>query len=372
MPKKNSDKDVSLIWLLLQGQLPPSVYSDTRFHHLTAAVQAVLLLMNKGESAPFEGRRVWALAKERFNATENLRDLIQAAHVLKPDRPLLEAVQQRLLYEKMLDLVTGQLESGAYNPQALLSLIDKQQSGSAVPLYKLSQPTAVERVQFVCRSGLASLDQIIGGFGEELVIVAAPPKQGKSNLFINLAARQPATIDVLYITVADYGAQDLNHLINVVRPGLFQKKENFFIVDYTSFAATLNDVERAVKMVHTGSPMLTIVDRAEKLHPMGKYDSEYRQHDEIFSGLRRIAKRYGTSLLTDSQYGSAGQDFTRRDGKISSEFLYGDRTMRQSIMDLFIGVRREEGGVTLFLEGRRQGRLPAHTFIACDELGVYK
>jgi hypothetical protein len=337
-------------------------------------VQAVLLFSNKGETAPFDAKRVWSIAREKYNAAESLQDTLKAAHSLRPDRPLLQAIQERLLYEKVLEGLTRQLESGTYNPDSIIKLLENQKNSTdSVPIHRLSLPSGAERLKFICRTGIREVDNIIGGVGSELVIVAAPPKNGKSNFFINLVARQPLVVDVIYISIADYGLDDLNHLINVASPGLAKKKSNLYIVDLTGYSSTLNDVESVIKRTKIeGVPLLTVVDRAEKMRPMGKYDNEYSQHDEIFTGLRRLAKRYDTAMFVDSQYGSAGMDFTRRNSRVSSEFLYGDRTVRQSIMDLFFGVRRNESSVTLFMEGRRQGRLPASVDIQCNELGVYK
>ena len=375
----NGNKDVSLLWLLLQGQLPPSMYSEARFHHLTPAVQSVLLLSERGESPPYDGRRVWSLAKERFNGADSLRESLQAATTLVPDRPLLKAVQERLLYEKTLDLVTRQLESGAYNPAAIVKLLEQHVDDDAIPIHRLALPSNDMQVRFICRTGIPHIDTVIGGVGKELIIIAAPPKNGKSNFFINLVARQPAAVDVLYITVQDYGREDLNRLINVARPGLATQKENLYIVDLTGYNATLNEVENVVKRIKSeGTPLLVVVDRAEKLRCLGKYDKESSMVDEIFSGLRRIASRYEAVVFTDSQLGFVGQDILLRDGAISSRHIYGDHTQRQSIMDIFIGVRRndlinpDDHSVTLFMEGRRQGKLPTSVTIPCNVLGVYQ
>ncbi len=373
------NKDVSLLWLLLQGQLPPSLFSEGRFHHLIPAVQAVIYFSERGETAPYDGRRVWSVARERFNAQESLKESLQAATVLQPDRPLLRAVQERLLYEKTLDLVTKQLESGAYNPSAIVNLLEKHADADAIPIHKLALPSSDPQVRFICRTGIPHIDTVIGGVGKELIIVAAPPKNGKSNFFINMVARQPPAVDVLYITVQDYSREDLNRLINVAKPGLAKVKENLYIVDLTGYSATLNEVENVVKRTKTeGVPLLTVVDRAEKLRCLGKYDNETRMYDEIFTGLRRVASRYETVVFTDSQLGYIGQDILLRDGAISSRHIYGDHTQRQAIMDIFIGVRRndllnpEDHSVTLFMEGRRQGKLPASVTIPCNQLGVYQ
>ena len=288
-------------------------------------------------------------------------------------------MQERLLYEKTLDLVTRQLESGAYNPAAIVKLLEQHVDDDAIPIHRLALPSNDMQVRFICRTGIPHIDTVIGGVGKELIIIAAPPKNGKSNFFINLVARQPAAVDVLYITVQDYGREDLNRLINVARPGLATQKENLYIVDLTGYNATLNEVENVVKRIKSeGTPLLVVVDRAEKLRCLGKYDKESSMVDEIFSGLRRIASRYEAVVFTDSQLGFVGQDILLRDGAISSRHIYGDHTQRQSIMDIFIGVRRndlinpDDHSVTLFMEGRRQGKLPASVTIPCNVLGVYQ
>lgn len=366
-------KDAPLLWLLLRGELSPSMFSEQRFFHLRPVVEAVIYLQSKGETAPFTPQRVWKIARERYNAADVLQEKLKEVHAMVPDRPWLKVIQDRLTYEKLLDVVANQLATGAYDHAAIVNLLDKNTNSTELPVLKLRKPARTTDLVYPVKSGLTQVDRVIGGFGNELVIVAAGQKQGKTNCLINIAARQPKETIVIYVTIEDYGFEEINTLLQTVQPGLFQEKDNLYIADWTGYSPTIYDVEKLVKNhAEPGIPMLVIVDRAEKCVPMGKYQTDSNVYNEVFSTLRRIAKRYQCVVLVDSQLGSMGYDDLNRSGVLSSRFIYNDHTVRQSLMDLFIGLRRNEKSVTLFLEGRRQGKLPAIVDIPTNELGVYQ
>lgn len=366
----DTSKDTSLLYLLIRGELPPSAFTENRFIHLRPAVAAVVYLQQLGQQAPHLASRVWQVAKEKYNGPEALKDKLQEVHDFKPDWPVLKTIRERLLLERLSDMTSRQVASGDYNPGELIALLEKSAGASDIPLQRLRKPNQRGEEKYAVKFGIPRLDSIVGGINNELVIVAAPPKNGKSNFFLNVAARQPVQTNVLYVTVEDYGFEEINDLLHVVNPKLFTSKENFHVADLTGVSATIYDIEALVKNISDGAPMLTIVDRAEKLYSSGKDDRSVFQ--EIFGGLRRIAKRYQTAVLTDSQYNANGQEATGEDGPIYSRHLYGDHTLRQSLMDMFVGIRRDEGSVALYLEGRRQGRLPADVSIPTSVLGVYQ
>lgn len=239
----------------------------------------------------------------------------------------------------------------------------------------LTPKTAAE--VYKVHTGIEAIDRLITGLGSELVIVSARPKSGKSTFLINLVCRQAIDTKVLYMTVADYGYDEICSIIQQINPATLGHN-NLFIVDFTRFAATVSDVEAAIKEVQ---PDLCIVDRAEKLSPIGGKKGARREErsevGEIFDVLRTFAKKYDCPVVVDAQYSGTGEEFARKYGRMTSEFMSEDRTKRQAVMDLWIGLRRQPEGdgwkVQLFLEGRRQGsRLPASVEIHTNSVGRYE
>lgn len=357
-----SSKDVLLLHMLLQGELPIQVFTEQRFLHLRPVVQAVAELLSRGESPPHNPKRVWDIASVQFNAPTSLEEKLKEARYVQPDPIIAQVLQKRLLWEKAGDIIAQQIGTGKYDQYAITQMFERTQTVNILPVRKLTRP-AVEVETYRVSSHIRPLDRIIGGFNNELVIVAAPPKQGKSTFFFNLTSRQPLSVTVLYITIADYGYDDINKLMNSIHPGMFLQDPLFFIADLTAYDATLYDVEQKIKECKPqkdDAPYIVVVDRAEKLKPMGRGIEGPALSEEIFSGLRRFAKRYNATIFTDSQIGMDGIEQIQDTQQVSSYYMYGDRTIRQSYMDIFIGVLRDENEVTLFLEGRRQEIGRAH------------
>lgn len=199
-----------------------------------------------------------------------------------------------------------------------------------------------------------------------------------SNFLVNITARQPADKKVLYITIADYGFSEIQYLLNVVDPKIKQRmKSNLRIADLNSMRVTINDIEQCIQ---EAEPVLTIVDRAEMMEPPRHFsDRTQREQGAIFSSLRQLAKRYNTCVIADAQYSSFGSERLRSANIpfMCSEFMSEDRTQRQAVMDLWFGLHRSVNAdgsseMWVFMEGRRQGRLPAIAKILTNELGVYQ
>lgn len=363
---------VEIAYLLARGEISPAICSDQRFMKILPIVNAVQHFYSAGEQPPFDITRIGKLAKRKFHANEEIEEILTAAELMKPDKTLLQAVQQGLLLDKMVEVVTRQKANGEWNPLAIEQLL-KYTSPTDDYMHDLSIPNQ-QMIDIIMRTTFPDVDKVIGGFGAELIIFSARPKNGKTTALLNLAARQPKDLRVLYVTVADYGAQEINYLLNMYNPQLLKTKTKgaFKICDYNMLRATVLDVERAIKQ---HEPTLCIVDRAEKLKPL-KAHSDRKRDDvgEIFDTLRNYAKRYNCAVVVDSQYSSAGAEHMR--GKhpwMSSEFMAEDRTNRQGTFDLWVGVMRnaEEGSVTWFMEGRRPGALPDVFRLKTDATGRY-
>jgi hypothetical protein len=172
---------IDYLLLLLRGDLPPSLFSDKQFVRLSPIVQAVLLLKEKGEEPPYDVERVRTIACKKFTANSGHEKLLDQVSEATPDRVVLEVVQQRLIMEKLVQEATAQLASGAYNPLRLEQYLSSAQSTVAPYVHSVQKPNeAVGMVEFLTRSGIMELDQVIGGFGAELWIVSARVKTGKA------------------------------------------------------------------------------------------------------------------------------------------------------------------------------------------------
>ena len=366
-----------VVHLLLTGQLAVSAVAGSRFGDLIPVVKAVRHMLGKGELFPLSPERVWDVAGMKYNAPSAIKDVLYDTLKVQ-DKVRLEVVQQRLTLESVAEVTSAMIQDGTYEPRKVLQLFDS--SIIDVTVRKVTK-MAREEMRMLCRTGLPEVDCIIGGLGAELCIVGARPKAGKSNFLLNVAARQPEAVTVLYVAVADYDYGDLCDLLNTIDPDVVDRG-NVHICDLTGRRATPIDVERAIKQT---KPKLTIIDRAEKMvvtSSREKENDQIRLIGELFDEIRRYAKRYGTAIICDSQYGAdddedeepkmdkQGRPLKLR--RMTASRLYGDKTMRAGTLDLFFGLRRTEGAVHLDIEGRRQGRLPASTRIEVDRLGVYQ
>ncbi len=368
-----SDDYNDYLHLLLRGDLPPAVFKDKRFIKIAPIVNAVEFIRGKGEEPPYQIDRVASIAEKKFNLTSQQQKLLDGFKQSKADKVVLEVVQQRLSMERLAEEATTQLASGTYNPLVIEQILDSSKSTNVPYIQPVYKPTNHTLVEIITRSGIRPIDKLIGGFGAELIIVSARVKTGKTRFLLNVAARQPPTVKMLYITVADYGARELNHILHVIDPKTHVvKAKSLFIADMTSFTATLVDVESAIKKYE---PTLCIIDRAEKLAPIRMLDKKRQEVGEIFEVLRQFAKRYECTVITDAQYSSEGAERQRQKQGMTSEFMAEDRTNRQAVMDLWFGLERlpfESGkyGWKVYIEGRRDEVLPACVEVVTDHRGV--
>ena len=363
----NDADSIELIYLLLHGQLPGQVLEGKAYTKLAPIVKSINFLKGKGESPPFINERVATIAHKKYNAGSAVLALMKEVTQYRPDKPVLETVQHRMLLQHIIELASKQATDGEYNPHQLLSVLNSSPSSQGI-VKAVSNPKG-PLVEIIAKTGIPKVDMIIGGIGAELCIVSARVKQGKSHFMMNICARQPKSTRVLYITVADYGYHEICWLLNSIKPNITEDKgDTLFIADLTSRSATLLDVESAIQEVE---PTLCIVDRAEKLMPLVKYKEkeERKIAGDIFLQLRQFAKRYNCAMIVDGQYSSAGAEYAREKQTMSSEYMSEDRTQRQAVMDLWIGLMRVDGGVQLFLEGRRPMKLPDTIFVATDNAG---
>lgn len=367
------------ITLLLKGDLPTFVFNEKRFIKLQPLLQALVFLKEKGREPPYLASDVSTIAAKKYNANDNLLRMIDEASTTKTNGIVLSAVKERMIVEKLLEDLTQQLATGTFSPSLIQRYLDRAGTDATPYVKGVEKPVGPTMVEFITRSGIRALDTIIGGFGAELWIVSARIKTGKSHFLLNIAARQPASIPVLYVTVADYGWHELNWILNTIDPTTYKaKKDSIKIADMTSFSASVHDVESAIKQYH---PRMCIVDRAEKLSPIRYHaDSKRQEVGEIYEFLRQAAKKHNCTMIADAQYSSEGAQYLRSSKVMTSEFMSEDKTQRQAVMDGWVGLQRlavdEDGGKVngwrAFLEGRRPGKLPDVVDIYTNELGVVK
>ena len=361
----------------MKGDLSPAHLADKRFIRLHPVVSAIVYLKEKGKEPPFNPVDVYKIAEKKFNANATTLGILEQVSELNVDSVVLDVVKEKLLMEKLFEDLSRQMSEGKFNPTQIEGYLDTAKQGATPYVYSLEKPTGPGMIEFITRSGIRALDNIIGGFGSELWIVSARVKTGKSHFLLNIAARQPQNIKVLYVTVADYGYHELNWILNTIDPKIHSiKQKSVRIADLTSFSASLFEVEKAIK---AHEPKLCIVDRAEKLRPSRNYGDQWRMGvGEIYETLRQYAKKYNCSMLVDAQYSSEGANYLRSNKGMSSEFMSEDKTQRQAVMDGWVGLQRimtdEDGhkanGWRLYLEGRRPGKLPDVVEVYTNPLGV--
>lgn len=355
------EKDI--LYLLCQGKLPIAAVELALLPgYVSPAIKSIQWCFERGEQPPLSPKHVWKIAQVRYSAKEETELLLKSVAEMKPDKPLLESVCNSLVLKSALQKISKQLADGEYNIEEIRKLIDV--NGVDARVRPVSLPEG--KKEYPIKSGITRLDKAVGGFSNELIIVAARPKQGKSNFFANVIAKSPGT-RILYITVADYDYNDFMWVLAQLNTAICQR-DNLFVSDLTGFSASIVDVEAAIR---DSKPQLVIVDRAEKLTPLRKRKDIRLEVGEIFDTLRRIAKKYEITVFTDSQISAEGEYHTLHNQKrVSYSSMAEDRTNRAAVMDLFIGLHREGRATFLTVVGRRPG-LPVLIEQPTDAIGRY-
>lgn len=354
-----------IIRLLLAGKLPMEAVEPNLFpSHLGAVLKAVSFAIQRGDSFPLKPGQVWKIAQVRFNAGTEVHEFLKDVDSLETTPAVLESVCHNLLLRKLSALTTEQLATGEVDFDRLRKLLNVTDSKTEY-IFNVHKPKQEVR-DFILKTGIPALDRVIGGLNNELAIVAARPKHGKSNFFFNVIANNPNS-RIVYITIADYGYDEVCANLEDIDPAICER-DNLKIVDYTPFAATVNDVESAVADVR---PAMVIVDRSEKLTPLRRRKEQRLEFADITDALRRIAKKYLCPILTDAQLSDGGNEALRQ-GRPATGYnrMAEDRTQRAAILDLFFGLYRGKTSVWITVQGRRKG-LPQEVEIPTDTEGRY-
>lgn len=353
-----------IFYLVLNGKLPVAAVDQTLLPPWSAAIfRAVEYLGSRGHLPPYPLKDVQKLAIHRFRASKEAVEFLKEFKSYTPIQATLESIQQQLLLQRVVQRATEQLATGGYDLLEISRLLDA--SSPVEECIKPVKPVRVEEKTYLLKTGISTLDDVIGGVNAELVIVSARPKAGKSNFFWNVIQRNP-DVKTVYITVADYDYTDLCELLTILDPAITERK-NLWIADLTMFSATVLDVENVIQSLR---PECVIVDRAEKLTPLRKRKEARQELGEIFDTLRRFAKKYSVPVFVDSQLSASGTEYEQKKEITSPDYMAEDRTNRYAILDLFIGLRRKSHGVVLTLYGRRKG-LPRTVEIPTDLVGRY-
>lgn len=358
------EKDI--IALLALGKLPVMAVDSTILPHLVVPVyRAIEYLFGRGEHAPLKYSIIWKIAQAKYNATEEVREFLKAmeSHELEPT--VLDCVCQSLILKKISTLTLEQLATGQSDFDSLRKLLSVTTTVSSF-ISDITPPQKTSRTYKV-KTGIPELDEVIGGVNDELVIVGARPKNGKSNFFFNMVHRNSEK-KVMYLSCADYDKEEAIENLNDIDPAIC-RRNNVVLVDFTSFAATVMDVEGAVSSIR---PDIAIVDRSEKLMPLRRRKEQRLEFADICDSLRRIAKRYGCPVFTDSQLNDAEQERNQKAGRqaITYSRMAEDHTQRAAVLDLFFGLQRGKGTSWVNVQGRRKG-LPKEIEIHTDEMGRY-
>lgn len=176
-------------------------------------------------------------------------------------------------------------------------------------------------IREVIPTGLSDLDAQIGGISNgELGIIAAPPGRGKSGLLIGFAVSALLDgFDVLYITVADQGRDEIVPRIDTTIIGTpcpfeidahlladrhqqaaKQVSGTLWIADYTDRECRLDDIERAM-ITHPSH--LVIVDHADDVLCDFSADPTVTRHSlrVVYMTLKKLAARFQRPIWTASQ-----------------------------------------------------------------------
>lgn len=358
---------LDMFYLLTQGRLPLAAVDPTVLpNSLTPVYRAFEYIMSKPHAFPLSVDDVAAIAKSRFHIKDSAAELLKALSVYTPSAAKVESVQQSILLRRIADRVSEQLASGKYNLSELGALSSHVTSlGASALVRQVGSPDEIEQSSVSYLTGIPQIDELVGPVHDELVVVSARPKNGKSNFFVNLVCLSPKR-SFLYITVLDYGYNDLCQVLADCEPSAVKRK-NVYIADFTSFAATVVDVEAVVREVQ---PDVVIVDRAEELAPLAKARERRWEVKSIFDSLRRMAKKYKVPVFVDAQQSKEGGVSARSDGVVSPDNMAEDTTGRLAVLDLFFGLRRANNTVKLHIFGRRKS-LPGNVELRTNNMGRY-
>lgn len=357
--------EIETTYLTLKGKLPLDAVDTTLFPpHVAVVYKAAAYCNERGESFPLSPKYVWQVAQQRYLAKDDTEKFLRAVQEYQPHGPLLDSIRDALILRKLVQQTTEQLAKGEYNLDKLRQMLTVTSEHEQF-VSRIAAPKQ-EKERYLVRTGISPLDAIIGGFKAELAVVAARPKHGKSTFFFNIICNTPA-VPTVYVTIADYGKDDVQELLYTMDPTVVER-DNLRIADFTSFSATLADVEGVIAEYR---PALVIVDRAEKLLPPRQRKESWLEKGAIAEALRRLAKRYTCPVLTDSQINAEGEHTAMRTKRrVDYTMMAGDHTERAAVMDLFFGLFRSERSVFVNIQGRRRG-LPQLIELQTDESGRY-
>ena len=324
-------------------------------------------MLSRGEEPPIGTKAIKDLAKVKYKINKDVQEFLDQLSGYKPSAAILETVHNSLVVRRLSQLCMEQLSTGEFNLDALSAPLNL--GGTVVDRY-IQKPTAPkEGIDSTYKLGtnIPQVDKIIKGLNDELVVVSARFKHGKSNFFINLVHRTPK-VRTLYVTVMDYGYDDLCNAFCRLDPGIV-KRANLFIADFNSISARVSDIEGAIRTI---KPQLVIVDRAEEMSVPGKFQEVRHSIKAIFKQLRGLAKKYKCTVFTDRQLSETGEANAKKGGSffVSPSDMAEDRTGTGAVLDLFFGLYRKERISYLSIFGRRP-RLPAQCTIKTDQDGRY-
>lgn len=352
---------LDLFYLLAQGKLPLTVIDPTVLpNSLTPVLRAFEYAMSKPHFYPMDVAEVEAISCTRFHAKEEAKEFFTQLIKYKPGDAKVESVQQSILLRKIARDVSDQLVTGKYNLSQIGTYTNHVTSVGVESLVRtVSKPGKENALSVNYTTGIDKLDRLLGSIHDELIVVSARPKNGKSNFFANLICLSPKK-SFLYVTVADYGYDEFCDVLYDCDPSSVNRK-NIWIADFTSFGATVLDVEAVVRKY---TPDVVIVDRAEELAPLTRRKETRWEMKEIFKTLRQYAKRYKVPVFVDAQQSEQG------DSHASPNSMAEDRTGRFATLDLFVGLQRGQGAVTMAVYGRRKS-LPSTISVSTNAMGVY-
>ena len=336
---------------------------------LTPVYRAFEFTLSKPHIFPLEVSEVAAIASSRFHAKDVAKDLLKDLAKYKPSDAKIESVQQSILLRRIADRVSDQLASGKYNLTEIGNYANHVSSFGASALVRNVAPVEqvkkeVSKINYI--TGIDAIDTVLGGIQDELIVVSARPKNGKSNFFINLIQRAPKK-KFLYVVICDYGFASLCQAMYDCDPHILDRGEMVKIADFNSFTATAVDVDSAVTEY---KPDVVIVDRAEEMPSLVKNKDERQDLKIIFKAMRQLAKKHHIPVFVDAQQSEAGEQFMKQYGWVSPDHMAGDRTGRLATLDLFLGLQRKQGHTKIHMFGRRK-TLPANIEVKTNPMGRY-
>ncbi len=360
--------DLPIFYLLMQGQLAPSSLDEVAISpQLLPVYNTIKYMLARGEPTPLALQTLRDIAKTKYKINKTVKDFLDQLGAYVPSASLLEATHNGLVVKRVSQLAMEQLSSGEFNLDALAAPLAT--GGTVVDKYIQKPSAPVEGVDstYKYKTNIPQLDKIIRGLNDELVVVSARFKHGKSNFFLNLVHRNP-DMRILYITVMDYSHDDLCNALCRLDPHIVTRS-NLFIADFNSISARVSDIDAAIR---TTKPQMVIVDRAEEMVVSGKFTEVRHSIKAIFKQLRGLAKRHNCVLFTDRQLSESGEANAQKGGQflVSPSDMAEDRTGTGAVLDLFFGLYRKDRVSYVSVFGRRP-RLPAQCIIKTDPEGRY-